>query len=146
MVTPVPVMSINLFLFLTSEHPIYFQSTPSKQGQILKTNFTLPLTFFPLPFPTPDFLYLPLLHVFPTAWDPSSWHVRASWHLNIITLGRAWSYLSYSNLWMSQVWKTQEWCKNGIFGNMFQLVFRHKVTEKCKLSIDGQLVSSKPVT
>lgn len=59
MVTPEVVMSVNLFLFLTSQYPTYFQSTPSKQRQILKTGFTLPLTFsffhclFPHRFPIP---------------------------------------------------------------------------------------------
>lgn len=49
--TVTPVMLINLFLFLTSEHPIYFQSTSSKRRQILKTSFTLSLTFFFSAFP-----------------------------------------------------------------------------------------------
>lgn len=99
MVTPVVVMSINVFLFLTSEHSIYFQSTHLKQNQTVKTGFTLSLTFFFLSLSSHRFSHICLCcHVFTTAWDPSFWHVRASWLLNIIMLSRAWSYLSCSSL------------------------------------------------
>lgn len=38
--------------------------------------------FFFSAFPPTDCPYLPLLHVFTTAWDPCFWHGRASWLLN----------------------------------------------------------------
>lgn len=99
--------SVSLSVFnpiLTPKHPQYLQSISTKQRQVLKTSLPSPLCFFLSFFPR-DFLYLFLLLVFPTAWDPNSWHVRASWPLNIITLSSARSYLSYSNIWMTYIWK-----------------------------------------
>lgn len=98
--------------------------------------------FFFTSFSPTDFPYLPLLHVFTTAWHPSSWHIRVSWLLNIIMLSRAcWP----EHAAICECHRYEEWYKNYIFGSMFQFVFWHKVTEKCNLRIDGQLVCSKLV-
>lgn len=130
-------------LFLTSECSLYLQSTPSKQRQILNTGFILSLTlFFPLPF-----------HRFPISASTACFHNSlgpqflacqsslASEH-NHVELSLTWA-VAISECHRHE--KSQSGTKMAIFGNMFQLVFWHKVTEKCKLRIYGQLVSSKLV-
>lgn len=117
MVTPVVVMSTNLFLFLTSDHPIYSNILPKhtfKAKADIENWFYIAPYFFFSAFPPTDCPYLPLLHVFTTAWDPCFWHVRASWLLNkhdhveqSLVLPELLQFVNVKGM------KNSEWYKNG---------------------------------